>query len=106
VAIPISQRKEPKTGKSWKFRHLDKKEGQYIYPHYHCAKCDALIEVGNEFTKRQIKQRNYPGYDYFCSAKCAEVSLKEEKSRKRTKYLWLLLLVPAVFILLWFLLSP
>ncbi len=68
----------------------------YIYPHYHCAKCDALIEKGTEYLKKRVSERGYPGFEYYCSRACAEYMQKREKSEKRSKYITYLLLGIAI----------
>ena len=87
MAIYISEKKTPVVRKSWKFRHLGEGSLEYIYPHYHCAKCDAIIEEGTEYTKKPIKQKGYPGLDYFCSKECAVGLSKQEKKQRKSKYL-------------------
>lgn len=76
-----------------------------MYPHYHCAKCDTIIEKGTEYEKKPIKQKGYPGWDYYCSKPCAEVLQQQAKTQKRRSYLtWILLAaLPVIVILIWWL---
>jgi len=99
LEIHINTRKPLITEKRWKFRHLTQAQETYIYPHYHCAKCDAIIEKGTEYSKKLLGQRGYPGWDYFCSKQCGEVLKKEEKSKNRNKY-WTILIIAAYIVVM------
>jgi predicted nucleic acid-binding Zn ribbon protein len=90
--IYISKKKPLIPEKGRKFKFLNQSQTTYIYPHYHCAKCDAIIEQGTQYSKKLVGEKGYPGWDYFCSKECAVVLIKEEKSKKRGKY-WMILLI-------------
>ncbi|MDD1777360.1 MAG: DUF2116 family Zn-ribbon domain-containing protein [Candidatus Helarchaeota archaeon] len=99
LEIYISGRRPIITEKRWKFRHLTEAQETYIYPHYHCAKCDAIIVKGTEYSKKLVGQKGYPGWDYFCSKECGELLKKDEKSKKRSKWWTILIIVGYIIIM-------
>lgn len=104
MALHISPDRPTPHLKSWKFRHLEQDQESYIYPHVHCAKCDALIEKGYEYSKAPITQKNYPGWDYYCSKQCADSVMIKQKSQKKWRYIMYILfaILPILVILVLF----